>query len=391
MRRLSRLAALGAAVLGLHALLLAWFGERLQMSAPSEPAIERLSAVYTREIVQSQPPVAAAAAPRLAARPQAAPAAPAQPPDRPEAPASAPLLADAAEISVSAEPPPASAGPQPPDFDPQAAPGSVAAAPPEIAVAASAPAAAPAAAASGPAFEWPVSTRLRYTLTGWYQGEVHGEAQVEWLRSGERYQVHLEVSVGPSLAPLMSRRMSSEGRITPEGLRPQRYEQETRQIVGRDRRVLMSLDGEGVQLADGRRMPARADVQDSASQFIQMVWLFSTRPELRQPGQRVEFDLALPHRVRRWVYEVGAREPVNTPLGPLETLHVRPVPITTALPEAAAEAVRRGGSILSAQIWYAPTLQMLPVRIRIEQDASTWLDLRLSEVPQQAGSPAATK
>lgn len=391
MRRLSRLAALGAAVLGLHALLLAWFGERLQMSAPSEPAIERLSALYTREIVQSQPPLAAAAAPRPAARPQAAPAAPAPPPDRPEAPASAPLLADAAEISVSAEPPPASAGPQPPDFDPQAAPGSVAAAPPEIAVAASAPAAAPAAAASGPAFEWPVSTRLRYTLTGWYQGEVHGEAQVEWLRSGERYQVHLEVSVGPSLAPLMSRRMSSEGRITPEGLRPQRYEQETRQIVGRDRRVLMSLDGEGVQLADGRRMPARADVQDSASQFIQMVWLFSTRPELRQPGERVEFDLALPHRVRRWVYEVGAREPVNTPLGPLETLHVRPVPITTALPEAAAEAVRRGGSILSAQIWYAPTLQMLPVRIRIEQDASTWLDLRLSEVPQQAGSPAATK
>ena len=122
-----------------------------------------------------------------------------------------------------------------------------------------------------------------------------------------------------------------------------------------------------------------------------MVWLFSTRPELRQPGQRIEFDLALPHRVRRWVYEVGARVPVNTPLGPLETLHVRPVPITTALPEAAAEAVRRGGSLLSAQIWYAPTLQMLPVRIRIEQDTSTWLDLQLSEVPRQAGSPAATK
>lgn len=405
MRRLRLLAALGAAVLGLHALLLVWFGERLRASTAPDPAIERLSAVYTREIAQSLPPVAAAAAaPRSAARPQATPGAPAAPapqPDRPEpleppeAPASAPLLADAAEISVSAEPPPASAGPQPPDFDPLAAPGSVAAAPPGAVVAAAsataAGASAPAAAASGPAFEWPASTRLRYTLTGWYQGEVHGEAQVEWLRSGERYQVHLEVSVGPSLAPLMSRRMSSEGRITPEGLRPQRYEQETRQIVGRDRRVLMSLDGEGVQLADGRRMPARADVQDSASQFIQMVWLFSTRPELRQPGQRIEFDLALPHRVRRWVYEVGARVPVNTPLGPLETLHVRPVPITTALPEAAAEAVRRGGSLLSAQIWYAPTLQMLPVRIRIEQDASTWLDLQLSEVPRQAGSPAATK
>ncbi|MFM2341995.1 MAG: hypothetical protein RLZZ592_1648, partial [Pseudomonadota bacterium] len=190
MRRLRQLAALGAAVLALHALLLAWFGERLRMALSPEPAIERLSAVYTREVVRSAPPLAAAAAgPRPAARPPVAPvvpAAPVSPPEPPEAPASAPPRADAAEISVSAEPPLVSASPQPPDFDPQAAPGSVAAAPPGGAVAASAPA----AAASGPAFEWPVSTRLRYTLTGWYQGEVHGEAQVEWLRSGERYQVH---------------------------------------------------------------------------------------------------------------------------------------------------------------------------------------------------------
>ena len=113
---------------------------------------------------------------------------------------------------------------------------------------------------------------------------------------------------------------------------------------------------------------------------------------LRQPGQRIEFDLALPHRVRRWVYEVGARVPVNTPLGPLETLHVRPVPITTALPEAAAEAVRRGGSLLSAQIWYAPTLQMLPVRIRIDpgQAQAGFLEPGLSvvvTVDQRAAPP----
>ena len=53
MRRLRLLAALGAAVLGLHALLLVWFGERLRASTAPDPAIERLSAVYTREIAQS--------------------------------------------------------------------------------------------------------------------------------------------------------------------------------------------------------------------------------------------------------------------------------------------------------------------------------------------------
>jgi hypothetical protein len=62
--------------------------------------------------------------------------------------------------------------------------------------------AAPDTAASAPvAFEWPPSTRLSYTLTGHYRGPVHGQAQVEWLRDGTRYQVHMDVSVGPSFAP----------------------------------------------------------------------------------------------------------------------------------------------------------------------------------------------
>jgi hypothetical protein len=233
-----------------------------------------------------------------------------------------------------------------------------------------------------------VSTRLTYTLEGWYQGEVHGDAQVEWLRDGDRYQVHLDVSIGPRLAPLVARRMSSEGRITPDGLRPQRYEQATRQIIGRNRLVQLAFpDERSVRLQDGRLSATRADVQDTASQFIQMVFLFSTRPALREKGGRVEFDLALPHRVRRWAYEVGDTLPTATPLGELETFHVRPVPARDSVAETPGEVARSGGSILSAQVWYASTLQMLPVRIRIEQDAETWIDLRLSEPPRQAAVP----
>jgi hypothetical protein len=278
-----------------------------------------------------------------------------------------------------------------PVADPDAASGPVAAAlpadsVPQVAAVASAALPAPASAASGPAFTWPVSTRLTYVLDGWYQGEVRGDAQVEWLRDGDRYQVHLDVSIGPRLAPLVARRMSSEGRITPDGLRPQRYEQATRQIIGRDRLVQMRFpDERSVQLQDGRLAATRADVQDTASQFIQMVYLFSVRPALREKGGRVEFDLALPHRVRRWAYEVGDTLPTTTPLGELQTFHVRPVPARDSVAETPGEVARSGGSILSTQVWYAPTLQMLPVRIRIEQDAETWVDLRLSEPPKQSG------
>jgi Protein of unknown function (DUF3108) len=374
-------------VLLLHGLALDGLSRTLAPSEPPAVSIRRIEAAYTRTVAQSAasvgpPVVPAAPRPRpAAAKPAASPASGAEVP---------------AEITPS-DPVPAASEPS---ADPNTTPGSVAAAPsptPALAPASSASAtssvaaapgaaSAPAGAASGPAFTWPVSTRLTYALEGWFQGEVRGDAQVEWLRDGDRYQVHLDVSVGPRLAPLVARRMSSEGRITPDGLRPQRYEQATRQIIGRNRLVQMVFpDERSVQLQDGKLAATRADVQDTASQFIQMVYLFSVRPALREKGGRVEFDLALPHRVRRWAYEVGDTLPTMTPLGELETFHVRPVPARNSMAETAGEAARSGGSILSAQVWYAPTLQMLPVRIRIEQDAETWIDLRLSEPPKQTG------
>jgi Protein of unknown function (DUF3108) len=368
-------------VLLLHGLALDGLGRALAPGAPPVPSI-------TRTVAQSAPPAGPAAAPVAAPATRPRPAA--------ASPAAAPASEAASPVeTVVSDPPPAAAEPPP---DPNVAPGTVAAAPvvaapvvaaPVVAasaVGAAAPASAAAGAASGPAFTWPDSTRLTYALTGWYQGEVHGNAQVEWLRDGDRYQVHLDVSIGPRLAPLVARRMSSEGRITPDGLRPLRYEQATRQILGASRLVQMVFpDERSVRLQDGRLASTRADVQDTASQFIQMVYLFSVRPALREKGGRVEFDLALPHRVRRWAYEVGDTLPTMTPLGELQTFHVRPVPARDSVAETPGEATRSGGSILSTQVWYAPTLQMLPVRIRIEQDAETWVDLRLSEPPKQSG------
>jgi hypothetical protein len=243
------------------------------------------------------------------------------------------------------------------------------------ALAPAAPASAGAAVALNPELldgvAWPVSTRLRYQLSGWYRGEVSGRAQVEWLREGRRYQVHLEVQIGPSFAPLVRRRMSSEGQIGPDGLVPQRYEQETWQIIGRTRRADMVFGAEQVQMASGQRLPRPLDVQDTASQFVQMVFLLTRRPELAQAGQSVDFALALPHRIDRWTYDMVGPATLDTPVGRVQTVHVRP-------------RRRAGGGDMTVQMWLAPSLQMLPARIRIEQDEDTWADLLLLQAPEQA-------
>ena len=145
-------------------------------------------------------------------------------------------------------------------------------------------AAPPASAAAAQAFEWPPSTRLRYRLTGNYRGPVEGQASVEWRRSGSHYQVFMDVSIGPPFAPLITRHVGSDGEITPAGLYPQRYDEETRVLLREPRHLTVWLDPDRVRLADGRAVLRPPGVQDSASQFVQLTWLFTTQPELLQTG-----------------------------------------------------------------------------------------------------------
>jgi hypothetical protein len=216
---------------------------------------------------------------------------------------------------------------------------------------------------------WPASTRLRYVLNGWYRGHVDGSAQVEWLRQGTRYQVHLEVSLGP-----VEVRMSSDGHITPAGLAPQRYEEETRLIIGRNRLRDVNFDADGVRLEGGRRVPSEAGVQDMASQFVQVIYLLSSQPALRQAGASVDFPLALPNRIDHWVYDIGPLAPLDTPAGVIEAIHLQP-------------RRRAGTSNLTVQMWLAPQLQLMPVRLRIDQEQDVWADMLLKAMPDQAGAP----
>ena len=231
---------------------------------------------------------------------------------------------------------------------------------------ASAAPAASAVASDEPGPEWPLSTRLSYVLTGNYRGPVSGKAQVEWLRKGRDYQVHLDVDLG-----LVSRRMSSQGQLTPEGIAPQRYDEETKLILVDGRRSSVFFLGAEVQLASGVREPLPRGGQDSASQFVQLTWLFLTGREPLLAGRVVQFPLVLPRRQYAWQYEVVGEEVLDTPMGPLAAWHLKP------------GRVASGGDLM-AEVWLAPSLQFLPVRLVIRQDADTYIDLMLKSAPLQA-------
>jgi Protein of unknown function (DUF3108) len=184
--------------------------------------------------------------------------------------------------------------------------------------------------------------------------------------------VHVDLAVGPSAAPMISRRMSSDGEITADGLAPRRYDQDTKVVLRERRRQTISFEPGVVVLSNGDRRDSVPGVQDTASQFVQLTYVFSTRPELLRIGGTVDIPLALPHRVDVWTYDVVDEEELATPFGPLPSIHLKP-----------RRALRPGE--LSIEFWFAPQLRYLPVRIRVQQDAETYIDLMISKRPEMGG------
>jgi hypothetical protein len=314
---------------------------------------KRIEVAFVRELAPAAPPAAPAVMSTKPARPRAK-AAP-----KP-APAASAAVEEAA-VAEAAEPlPDVAAAPAPPQPDAPAQES-----PPEAVASAASAASAPAA------FEWPPSTRLSYKLHGNYRGEVAGGAQVEWVRVGSRYQVHLDVWVGTQAAPLVGRRMSSDGELGEQGLTPRRYDEETRALFRELRRRTIVFDGDRVLLSNGKQVERLAGMQDAASQFVQLTWLFTTQPQLLKVGQRIELPLALPTNVDRWSYEVIEEVALDTPFGLVPTFHLKP------------RRELRPNRDLVADAWFAPTLQYLPVRLLIRQDEATYVDMMIDRLPQQ--------
>ena len=355
------------AVALIHLLATRTIADRMAAFDAAAQMPARLAVAYVRTIEMAAPPVAAP----VAAAPAEMQAAAARRTRSVAAPASAASAAepvpDVAARFEKPSPPgveamPVAAATSEPALLTAAAETAI-----EVALAAASPASAPIA------FEWPASTRVSYVLTGNYRGEVSGQARVEWIRQGARYQVNYDFLVGPEFAPLISRRATSEGRIEAEGLVPERYDEETNVVFRERRRATVVFEPAEVVLADGKRKERLAGVQDTASQFIQLTWLFTLHPELLRVGETIEFPLALPRAMDRHTYEVVGEETLAMPFGSVAAFHLKP-------------KGEKKKNALAVEIWFAPSLRYLPVRIRVAQDESNYVDMLIDRKPELAAS-----
>ena len=381
-----------ALVLGLHWLLLS--GMPLAWHSPEQPSGRVFT---TRSVTLAPPPApappqpdspaqttpAAAPAPKPPARKKpAADATPprptadsgiAQAPMAPEPPGTAPDTPAAPDATDDVVASAAGATPASDAAPPPAAPASAASA------AAAAPAAADAAAAASgasgvditppgsgtgqasstapPPVRIPPPTLLAFEVSGQAKKFAYNaRAELLWKHDGNRYEARQEVSaflVG-------SRTQSSVGQIAPQGLLPERFSDRARseQAAHFD-----YAKGRVTFSANTPEAPMGPGTQDRLSVFIQLGAMLAADPGRFVPGTQVTLTTVSARSADRWTFTVEGNETLDLPAGPTPALKLQRLP--------------RKDYDQKAELWVAPALGYLPVRIRLTQANGDFADLRL--------------
>ena len=274
------------------------------------------------------PPVTAASG---ATTSSTAPAAPEAPPASMAATAAAAPLAAAASASVTT---PAAAD----------------------AALALAPVASPKAAAP-PAYNYvfPPSVRLKYDVAGIVKGfKYFVSGDLSWLHEGGNYTARLEISH----FLFGSRVQTSKGAITARGLEPLRFGEKVRSEVAahfeRDKgKVSFSANTPDVPL-----LPL---AQDQVSIFVQLAAMFAADGQAFLPGSKLVFQTISARGAEEWDFL----------LAPPERLKIQGKEWT------AYKLVRehRADYDTRAELWLAPELEGMPLRIRLTQTSGDEIDM----------------
>ena len=352
-------AACVSLVVLLHALGLHVLGRMLPGSGAAPEAGEVHQAFITRSLQLGAAP--------SGATPQAAQPAPKTPGPlaATKAPNSAPSVPSfqppAAPSSPSASPPSSPSAPALPEPSPPASTSAASAsAPPAADAGAGAGAGAP-AGTSGvsplPVYSYlvPASTRLKYDVSGTISGfKYYVGGELLWLQDGSSYTARL----GIRHFLLGSRVQTSKGLLTAQGLEPKRFSDKVRSEVAahfeRDKgKISFSANTPDVAL-----LPM---AQDQLSVFIQLASIWAAQGQRPAPGSQIAFQAVGARTAEQWAFTVG--EP--------ETLRIDDKP----WPAHKLTRERSGDFDTRVELWLAPALDYLPVRIRLTQSNGDEVDM----------------
>lgn len=203
-------------------------------------------------------------------------------------------------------------------------------------------------------FVIPPSARLKYAITGEVKGfPYHVNGELQWTQDGKHYDARMEISH----FLLGSRVQTSTGELTAQGLEPTRFGDKVKSEVAAH---FEREKGKITFSANTPDVPLLAGAQDQLSIFMQVASMLAGEPNGYPNGSTLAFQAVGPRSADSWVFTVGAMEQLNMPGGEISALRLWRDPAGEFDPKT--------------EIWMAPELGYLPVRIRLTQRNGDFVD-----------------
>ena len=194
-------------------------------------------------------------------------------------------------------------------------------------------------------FKPPEAARMKYDVKGHTRHlNYNAWAELLWQQDGQRYDARLEV--GAFL--LGSRVQTSSGLLGAEGLMPLRFGDKSRSELAahfqRDKNIIsFSTNTPDVPLLKG--------AQDRLSVILQLSALLAADPTRYPVGTMLSFQTVSQREAEVWQFMVEKDDQLQLPYGDIVTLKLNRNP--------------RKEFDQHIELWLAPSLDYLPVRLRI--------------------------
>lgn len=209
-------------------------------------------------------------------------------------------------------------------------------------------------------FQAPASAVMKYNVQGQAKGfNYHASAELLWQNKRKQYNAQLEVG----LFLVGSRTQTSSGEIGNEGLMPTRFSDKNRSELAvhfqRDKGLIsFSANTPDVPLLKG--------AQDRLSVVLQLSALLAGDPTRYPMGTMLSFQTVSQREAEVWQFKVDTEETLTLPYGDLPSIKLLRTP--------------RRDFDQRIELWLAPSLGYLPVRLRITNANGDFVDQLLRSV-----------
>ena len=209
----------------------------------------------------------------------------------------------------------------------------------------------------------PGSTQLEFSVLASRKGlSLPAQSTLVWQTDGSGYRASLVIRAALGMG--RDRSQTSVGTIDPVlGLQPQRFGDKNKTEVAThfDRSRTPPAIRFSSNTPDAELLPGS---QDRLSVLLQLAAMLAGEPRRYVPGSAVLIHTAGSRDAGLWHFRVGTVEPLELPAGNLSALHLVREPMHTYDNRV--------------EVWLAPALGHLPVRILWTQSNGDVVDQRLA-------------